>query len=350
MYTLLAFLLMAGAYFLTKSWENRSSQDRFFYGLFVLAALLTHYVGFIFVLGFVLADFWQLWSIHPSRKTIKALLKDAAQAYAVPFLGGLLWLPVFIKQVQNQPSLGWVPTAPLSHLPESLHIFLFGAPVGVHGIPPALGYRVEWLTVPTVALVLTVAITTLIVYLVVGKKFDRNLSFLAFMTFFPLLLTWALQFVNMQLYVERFLSGTALFLCLFLVLALTHLPKRDLVLVAAGVYAFLVVLVQPWTYRNTFPSLAETARQASSSQSTVLSSPFDFTVVRFYLGEKDKHALRFYNVENPEESLATWAIIDEQDQIMQLPNTPHLLITAQPASFNGYETVAQVNQFSVLKK
>lgn len=350
MYTLLAVLLLAAAMLLTKTWESRSPYERFAYGLFILAILLTHYVGFMFVLGFVLADLWHLWTIHPSRRAIKAFIRDAAYAYAAPLLGGLLWLPTFIQQAQNHPSLGWVPNAPISHIPMSLHIFLFGAPVGVQGVPPALGYRVEWLTPATVALVLTVAVTSLIVYLVVKRRFDQTLSFLAFMAFFPLALTWALQAAALQLYVERFLSGTALFLSLFLVLALAHLSKREYLVAITGAYVFLVVLVQPWTHKSSFTSLTQTAEQFIGKNTVIFSSPFDFTVARFYLGEQDRYGIRVYNIADPDEDLSSWAIIDQGDQIPVLPTSSHVVITPEPAKFSGYDTLTTVNQFSVLKK
>jgi uncharacterized membrane protein len=350
MYTMLAVLLLAAAMLLTKSWETRSSYDRFAYGAFVLAILLTHYIGFVFVMGFVLADLWHLWTVHPSRRAFKAFLRESAYAYAVPFVGGLLWLPVFLRQAQNKPSLGWVPDAVLSHLPLSLHIFLFGAPVGVHGVPPALGYRVEWLTPSTVALLLTIMLTTLIVYLAVKQRFDRNLSFLAFMTFFPLALTWALQAAALQLYVERFLSGSALFLSLFLVLALAHLSKRDYLVALTGIYAFLVILIQPWDHKSSFPELTQTAQQFIDKTPIIFSSPFDFTVARFYLGEQDRHATRIYNVDAPNEDLSNWAIVEASDQISTLPTTSHIVITPDAHRFTGYQTIAEVNQFRVLKK
>jgi hypothetical protein len=109
-------------------------------------------------------------------------------------------------------------------------------------------------------------------------------------------------------------------------------------------------LIQPWDHKSSFPELTQTAQQFIDKTPIIFSSPFDFTVARFYLGEQDRHATRIYNVDAPNEDLSNWAIVEASDQISTLPTTSHIVITPDAHRFTGYQTIAEVNQFRVLKK
>lgn len=350
MYTLLGFLILLAAILLQKARSSKNHLWWIGYGITAAAILYTHYLGFIFMVSFFLYDAWQQYKNHPGMKNLKKHLHWFAWAYSIPFVIGLTWIPSFLNQTSRQNSLGWVPNKLLHELPISLHIFLFGAPVGVAGVPPALGYRVDWLTVPTITFVLTLATTVLITYLTVKKKWSPITSFLGFMTAFPLIVTWLLQAVALQLYVERFLSGSAIFLILFFLSALMELPKKAYLYSAIGVYTVLVILIAPWNYQITFPRLSEYASQVIEKQEVVFSSPFDFTVARFYLGEDARNAIKLYNVNNPQEDLSGWAIISASDQLQTLPIETHSVITPQPQDFEGYTTIDTVHNFSILQK
>lgn len=350
MYTLLGFLILLTAIFISKARTTKHWGWQLAYGITAAFVLLTHYLGFIFMIGFGLYDFWQEYKEKPNLKKWKNHISWLLYSYLVPFIAGLAWIPSFLKQTSRQNTLGWVPNAPLTDIPLSFHKFLFGSPVGVPGVPPALGYRVEWLSVTSITLLLTILLTVLMTYVTIKKKWSTRLSFLAFMTFLPLLLTWALQFVEMQLYVERFLSGTAIFSMLFFIASMFEIEKKQGLIAAVAVYTFLVAMIQPWQHNQSFEELSGIASQRLGQQQIIFSSPFDFTVGRFYLGEDARSSLKLYNVNNVQEDLSDWAIIDNGDQIFELPQDSHLLITPQPQDFNDYQELLRVNQFAVLEK
>lgn len=350
MYTFLGFFLLLTAIFLWKARETKHWGWQLAYAFSATIAILTHYLGFIFIFSIALYDFWQQYKEHPSLKYWKTYSKWLICSYLVPLLGGLAWIPSFLKQTGRQNTLGWVPDASVSDIAISLHKFLFGSPVGVPGVPPALEYSVSWLSVPTISFLLTIFLSGSIVYLTVKKKWDPVLSFLGYMAAFPLLLTWSLQAVELQLYVERFLSGSAIFLLLFLIAAIWKISKHHYwIVVATATYAFLTIMIQPWTHQVSFPRLVQNANTVLPESEVIFSSPFDFTVGRFYLGEEKRRNLKLYNINNVNEDLSSWAIIDEGDQIFELPTSPHLLITPQPQDFPGYTILERVNQFAVMQ-
>ncbi len=350
MYTFLGFFLLLSAILL---WQARATKHwgwQLAYGISASICFLTHYLGFIFIFSMVLYDFWQQYKDHPTIKYAKSHLKWLLWSYSIPLLAGLAWIPSFLKQTGRQNTLGWVPNATISDIGLSLHKFLFGSPVGVPGVPPALGYVVDWLTIPTITFLLTILISGMVVYISTKKKWDPTLSFLGYMAAFPLLLTWSLQAVALQLYVERFLSGSAIFLLLFLVAAIYSMTKHHYwLIIATATYTFLVVMVQPWDHKVSFDQLTRTANSFIGEQEIVFSSPFDFTVGRFYLGEANRNKLKLYNINNPQEDVTSWAIIDQGDQLFELPSIPHIIITPQPNDFEGYHIIERVNQFTVMQ-
>ncbi len=336
MYTLLGALLLAAAIFF---WRGRSANrqiPRVIYSVIGAAILLTHYLGAIFLLAFFLYDLWEQYQAGTKLKHWKKQARWFLSGYGLPLIAGLAWLPFFLKQSQAHPSLGWVPDAPLHLIGLSLHKFLFGSPVGVQGVPPALSYRVEWLTVETVSLFLILGTCVLITWISAKRLWNQQLAFLAFLSAFPLALTWILQFVEVQLYVERFLSGTAIFFLLFLVSALSVI-HRDLLTGMVIAYAWLVILIQPWSYQSFYPQIAETLNAADGRPMIVSTDPFQFVTLRYYLGEDLLDRLRIYNLSPDHRDLSTWVLIDENvHEIKRIPDGNAVIITDKPEQFSGY--------------
>ncbi|HCC83314.1 TPA: hypothetical protein DEP96_00530 [Candidatus Uhrbacteria bacterium] len=356
MYSLFAFLLALAAILLTKSWTSAaktSTKFRLAFGLTLLAILLTHYLGFVFALAFVIADFAHYYRQQPTKfKTSK--LTWLLSGYLAPLLGGLAWLPSYHAQTSGHASLGWVPNTTFDHLPTAIHIFLFGAPVGVAGVPPALGYRFDWLSIASISVILVVLITTLVVTLTLRKKWDANLALLGFITAFPLLAALALQLIHVQLFVERFLTGSALFLVLFLVLALSRLDEKFAILkTTVGIYILLVLAIQPYSYQPHFSTVAATINNLSPSSEVIATNPFDFILVRFYLGEQaNLHLYLVPDANGNTEYVDGWALIADRasNHILSLPTSPATIIAHNPNDFPDYHTITTVNDLSLLTK
>ncbi len=335
MYALFAFLLALTAIVITKSWAKPSTKLNLIYGCLLLALMLTHYLGFVFALAFVIAD------IIKHRRIIW-------QSYIIPLLGGLAWLPSFHAQVSGHGSLGWVPNSTFDHLPTTLHIFLFGAPVGVAGVPPALGYRFAFLSVASVSIILVILITTLVVIITLRKKWDANLTLTAFMTVFPLLAALALQLIHVQLFVERFLTGSGLFLVLFLILALSRLDNKFAVLkITVGVYILLVLAIKPNTYTPHFSTLANKINQLAPHSEVLATDPFDFILLNFYLGESSN--LHLYNASDVNQHIDGWALIYGQDQVFALPAGPTIIAAHNSTSFPSHHITGTVDDISLLQ-
>jgi uncharacterized membrane protein len=356
-YTLFAFLLALATILLTKSWDKPSTKLRLAYSLTLLAILLTHYLGAVFALAFVIADFTHHYFTRRATNIKKPLFNKyfnrfVASGYAIPLLGGLAWLPSFRTQISGHNTLGWVPNSTFDHLPTTLHIFLFGAPVGVAGVPPALGYRFDWLSVASVSVILVVLITTLVVIITLRKKWDATLALLGFMTIFPLLITLALQLIHVQLFVERFLIGSALFLVLFLVLALSQLgTKLTALKTTASLYILAVLLIQPYSYQPHFSTLASTINRLAPQSTVIATDPFDFILLRFYLGETRN--LQVYltpDANGNTEYIGGWALInDRANQILALPTTPTIIAAHKLADFPSFNITTTVNDISLMQ-
>lgn len=346
MYALLAFFLLLAALLLTISWQSKQVSVRLAYGLVLLVIVLTHYLGALFALALVFTDFCHR-ALTMRGVATRSHLRWLGAAYLVPLLGGIAWLPFMRLQAQAHSSLGWVPNVTFEHIPVALHVFLFGAPVGVPGVPPALGYRVEWLTVPAMSILLVIALTALVTWATIKKKWDATLAMLGFMAFVPLVVTWLLQRAGLQLFVERFLTGAAVFLVLFGVMALARFSKAKMLAAVTAIYCVIILLVQPWSYAE--PVMPQLVHDLGAEHETVVfTNAFDYTQGRFYLGEEQVDRLRVYNIDNPAESLAGWAMVKKGAQIAALPTESHLVVTTQPDRFTGYRVVKVVDGVSIL--
>lgn len=343
MYAMFALLLVISVGLLRWVWKTETVTARVFFGLSLLALCLTHYLGAVFSLGLVIADvvYQKPWQLVGSHRKMLWLL----QGYAVPVLGGVCWLPFFFLQISYHASLGWVPNAPFHALATSLHIFLFGAPVGVAGVPPALTYRWDMLTVPGVTLVLVIAITMLMTWLTAKRRWNIPTALFAFMTFFPLLMTWFAQLAGQQLYVERFLTGAGVFLILFLASAWYRLDRR-LLFGSVVVYALMVALVKPWSYDMPLARLYAGLSQQPQGRTLVFVDPFDFTMGRFYAGQD--HLVWLYSEANPGEILSSWVVIPPSQQLTMLPTGDHVLITQHPELYPTYEVIGGVDNYTFL--
>lgn len=344
MYALFGLLVVVAAMLLVRAWETGSYWVRLCFSLVFFALPFTHYIGIFFCVGFALADMVHenAWGImkHP-REALKTLVAT----YAFPCIGGGVWLPSFLLQAQAHDTLGWVPSAPLHVIGHTLHIFLFGAPVGVQGVPPALGYRVSFLTVEDITFVVTVGLVALVTYLFVAKKMDDRLALTGFMTAFPLCATLIVQLADHKLYVERYLTGAAVFLMLFFALAIGRMRTRFMVLIVGG-YIVLVCLVRPWSYGvRTFTDLH--AFVSRSDRTVVMADPFDYIMARYYQGEG--RSIRLYQEAHAYERLTGWALIRPEDQIQELPKTPHLFLTHHPERYTSYHVMKTVGDVTILQ-
>lgn len=356
MYALFAFLLALAAILLTKSWTStpkNSIRIRVAFSLTLLAILLTHYLGFVFALALIIIDFIHYYRQQPSKFKLTKITW-LVSGYLAPFLGGLAWLPSYHAQTSGHTSLGWVPNITFDHLPTALHIFLFGAPVGVAGVPPALGYRVEWLSVPSVSIILVILLTTLVVTITLRKKWDVNLAFVGFLSGFPLLATLALQLIHVQLFVERFLTGSGLFLILFIILALSRLDNKFTILkTTIGVYILTVLAIQPYSYQSHFSNLTANLTSHNTPETVIATSPFDFILLRFYLGEaRDLHVYLTPDANGNTEYIGGWALIADKpaNQIFTLPDTSTVIVAHNPSDFPNYHVTNTIDDISLMQK
>jgi hypothetical protein len=298
----------------------------------IAVVLLTHYLGALLVLCL-----W-IWDLARHRWNAKWLLSG----YLIPLIGGLIWLPSFLVQFARTSGLGWIPKFTVARIPTTIATFLFGAPVGVSGVPPMLGFTPNWLSNELVIAFSFAVVVTIAIAITLKKRWDANLALAALLAFAPPLLTLALQLKDLQLYVERYLIGSGLFLILFCVMALYRLGAKWLLGVVA-MYAILVAFVQPWPHTADFQHL----NLENLPQTVVFTTSFDFTVGRYYVGE-DVNA-QFYNVSNVTENFDGWRLLRGY-QVHDLPTDDHVVITTTPDALGSdYQIIDQSGQLFVLK-
>ncbi len=332
MYALLGLLILLAAYLLTVARRTRSLWLRVLYGAVLLAAMLTHYLGAIAAALLVLVDL--LWIRRPTVRWL-------ASGYLVPFVGGIAWLPFFgVQLARTGGSLGWIPEVSIAHIPVSLHILLLGGPTGVLGVPPPLEYRFDWLSVPVVAIVASLSLTTLLV-VCAAKRINGAVLLTALLAFVPPIATIGLQLLDIRLYVERYLVGSAVFLTLFLVLALARLR----LLPAIALYFLLIAAVAPWQYEQTLAELTDRVAPYAEDGQVVYTDALGFIVARFYLGEQSRGDV----VLLAPEPILGWALVEQEDQIRALPGTSHVLVTTDPGAHPDYRIIDTVDHFAIME-
>ncbi len=325
MYSLLAFLILLAAYLLT---QNR----RWIYSLALLAILLTHHLGALCVLCLAV---WDIFRHKFNRRWL-------VSGYFIPIIGFASWLPSILAQRLLTDELSWVPEVSIARIPTTLAIFLFGSPIGIAGIPPALGFRFDWLRIEDLSFLSLVIIELVVVFVVIKKRWTSHLTLTGLLAFVPALLVLILQLFDERFYVERYFIGSGLFLLLFLALALHRIHSRALV-GAFAVYVLLVTLVKPWNHPTAFQNL----QKFDLPDTVVFTSASDFTVGRYYLGEDVDTQL--FNLPNVHESFDSWTMI-RGHQVFDLPTSDHVIVTSTPEVFAGlYQEIYFVDGLSVLE-
>lgn len=326
MYSLVTFLVLLAVYFLT-------TQRRVAYAAVIALLFLTHYLGSLLILCLF------LWDAARHRWTLSWLVRG----YLLPVIAGALWLPTLFAQfLSSTGGLGWIPAFSLTRLPTTIATFLFGAPVGVAGIPPMLGFTLHWLTNDIVIAVSFSITLAILLGVTLKKQWDAPLALTALLAFMPPLLTLALQQIGMHLYVERYLIGSSIFLILFVTLALSRLGQGWLFMGVMS-YSLLVAFVQPW------PHTADLQRLDTSNlpQTVIFTTSFDFTSGRYYVGEATDAKL--YNITNPHENFGAWRLIAGRT-ITELPTDDHVIITTTPEAFTDtYREIDRSGKFVVLQ-
>ncbi|MFA6475227.1 MAG: glycosyltransferase family 39 protein [Patescibacteria group bacterium] len=327
MYALLGFLLLLALYLLTL-------KKRFWLGVVLLAILLTHYIGIIFVVGFMLVD------VYKKRANLRV--------YLIPLVGGLAWLPFFIQQVQTHRALVWVPTIWFDHLPSTFHIFLFGSALGMGGVPAALTYQVPWLIVNLIGILIVFGVIILVLILILKRRLNESLQVVGFMAAFSIAMTMFLQLFGQKLFVERYLIGAALFTVIFIVLGLGQFKQKFIIIGGLSVFIILTSLIKPWEYIITYPPVITAVEQYYGSKQIIWDNPGDFVIGRYYAGENNRRQMKILNTNFNNDNLSTWAILDDSDQIVQLPVGNFMLVTTNPTAYPNLVVEKKIGAFSLL--
>ena len=340
MYSMLACLILLGAYFFVKGLKTKKTKYFIFWGILTGLSMLTHYMGIIFSVLFYPAYMaWKLFSESENSKVknkrefvlqmFKKFLpdKNIFLGYLVAFLIFLPWIKKFIYHFNMKGNnLSWVKPASFGDIVVNMQMFLFGTPLGEmsSGMPqPNELHGIAQLSVRMVVAVLFgMALSYLFRKENKAKVWILLILSIGFMTLIYLLSIFT---VDQQYFVARYLLPGALFLYVLWGVWLSKLNKYLISFILVG-YIFLLNMIVPLTNSTGYNELIKNLDKYKNTHFYILNS-FDYVISKYYIGDKN---LYLYNYDWPQYNPSYWAAIGSSlkrtEDYEDLRNDPKAII------------------------
>jgi uncharacterized membrane protein len=338
MYAMFVFLITIASYFFVRALKTEKTKHYLWWGIFLGAACLTHYMGIVFSAVYFIAIF--VWKMVKERQYEKkadwSTFREALPGAG--FFAGLLsacavfsfWTIRFYHHVTTKgTNLSWVQPASLGDIFYNIQMFLFGTPLGEMsaGMPnPNEFFGVEKNTAVTVLIVFLVGIT---VFLFKKRKDREALSVvLAFSVGFMLII-YLVSLFGQRYFVARYLMPAAYFTFVYLGVWLSSVRLRSAIY-ALLIYVTLMFTFQPYYYSQGWNLLKKDLGKYQHNNFYILNS-FDYVIGKYYLGADH---LTLYNIDWPQYNPDYWAAIGSSlkrtENLSDVKNDPNGLII-----FNG---------------
>jgi uncharacterized membrane protein len=306
-YAFAALVFVAASYLIYRAGESRQLHyNKFWFGASVLLALmvLTHYALAFGILAVMLWVICQPQVRDGLRKELWRTARTLA-LISLPIISALaIWLPNLIYQF-SKGGLGWIPRAELSLLPRSLYAFAYGVERHRLGVPP-VNQTSLFIRPESLAMLLFIVFCALFTIAWIRIKQRKLLTFLALSTLLPVVLVILASWLNINMYVERYLIGYgALWIILFAYVLFQF--RWHYSLIAVGAYCVsLIFIVQPIP-RTDFAGIAKEVQQPSV-QKIVISNPLAAAVLRYYLPDQLDSSLKVLDIADKERYFS-WSIL-----------------------------------------
>jgi uncharacterized membrane protein len=131
MYSMLAFLQLAGLFFFHRAWNGGAWSDWLLFAFAEALALYTHSLG---ILGLVAIDLWVVWQWRSARSRALELLA----AHALMLLLFAPWLTAFSTQANRVLTGFWEAPSSLLNLLRTTYVLVFGNTLPTDLVPIGL--------------------------------------------------------------------------------------------------------------------------------------------------------------------------------------------------------------------
>ena len=226
MYTLGTFLILFSSYLLLKALETNYKKYWFWYGLFIAAALYTHYYLVFSVMAQGLYIIFYLIKTKKISFTINSPLVRALASYIFGAILFLPWLKPFLRQLGRVEASYWIPPMDRWSIPGTIWKMVFGG----QGINRFM-------------LTISVLLTIFLIFYFFRKIKQPEKWLILFSVLIPFLAAVLLSFKT-AIYLDRYFVFTSLFFVILIAIAFWQIPQKRfkqiiiLFLILSTVFAF----------------------------------------------------------------------------------------------------------------
>jgi uncharacterized membrane protein len=381
MYSMLVFLILISAYFFIKALKTKKTKYFVIWGFFIGLSMLTHYMGLIFSVTYLLAYFiWVYFELYESKennftKKIKLFVKNIFSykkifyGYAVAFVIFLPWLKNFMHHLQLTGNLTWVKPASFGDIIATLQMFIFGTPLGEmsSGMPQpneigffsadGIKHMVSHISIQMVLAVLF-GITIIWLFKKVEKK--KILVLLTFSLGFMFIIYMLSIFSKIEdpseYFVARYLLPAAYFFFIYIGVVLSR-TRFSLIAVIFIIYFLMLSFIIPLKNSTGYNQMITHLDKYKNNNFYILNS-FDYVISKYYLGAD---RLTLFNYGWPQYNPDYWAAIGSSlkrtENYNEMKNDPRALIISnkpltqgnQYFSVDGLQLVDQYNNILIYR-
>jgi uncharacterized membrane protein len=379
MYAMLVFLILISTYFFIKALKSNEVKYYILWGVFIGLSMLTHYMGLIFsityLLGFIVWNFFRKYEFYRDKNYTNIGLmflknsfpdKKIFLGYLVGFVVFLPWLNNFIHHLTMKGNnLSWVKPANFGDIVTTLQMFLFGTPLGEmsSGMPQpneigfVSGGMLHMVSQISIKITLAVLFGMTIVWLGRKEKKEKISMLLVFsIGFLTIVYLISLFSSEQQYFVARYLLPGGYFFFIYVGLVLSYL-EIPLISLSFAIYFAMLFLIVPLKNSTGYNEMIRNMDKYKNNNFYILNS-FDYVITKYYFGGEK---LTLYNYDWPEYNPSYWAAIGEglkrTEKYSDLRNDPKALIISnkplnrdnQYFSTEGLELVDKYNNILVYK-
>jgi len=306
-YSFFAFAVLLSFYF-----ALNKNKKFFFISLILLINI--HFMALLFLPGLTAT---YIWSLYLDNKEVQKNLKrqiflDIAKFTLI--IGFGIFTIKIVSANQTASTVEWARSLSFTTIPRSFTAHLFGVKSKLTGSDALLDYKtpINILYLGYIAFAGFVGATIYSLKKLDKQNFLRDAIVLGNMLLPQILLLSYGIFTKRNLYVERYLLPTSLFLFIYLG-ALLLRAKFETMAVCIVVYVFVLGLQTTPDYYQGL-KLLKTELRYTPDQIT-FTKPIDYVIGKYYFFDM-KDQLKIYDPENPYLTYSWWPFIDERDFLL----------------------------------
>lgn len=335
---------------------------RFSYDWLILSVLVTmsFFLHYVSVFGILVLTMYFSYKWYISLKDKKAnkneLLMDMISFAFVPTVSFILWFPVFAFQLSRNTNLGWIPTADLSMLSNTVYAVLFGA--NIHQLGVTSVNEIQILESATIGTIILLTIFAFLVRSYSNRKLPYGISFILTFSMLPIILViLASDLISRHFYLDRYIIGYLSVLVILIGFVIVRILEIKKTFILLSMYTLLVLFNWPATGNFGYREISNNINimNISNEDLIIVTDPIHSLSIKYYVDDAYKDRVKILDIDK-KSGYSGWALIDASDIVDSVGNLPGSIwidnknIIDQEIYIDKFEKIDSLGEFTIYRQ